>query len=36
VARRFVLGVDLDGVVGDFYGYMRNIAAEWLGVPSTI
>jgi 5'(3')-deoxyribonucleotidase len=30
----FVLGVDLDGVVGDFYGAMRNIAAEWLGRPA--
>jgi 5'(3')-deoxyribonucleotidase len=29
---RFVLGVDLDGVVADFYGAMRIIAAEWLGV----
>ena len=26
----FILGVDLDGVVGDFYGSMRKIAAEWL------
>ncbi|GHV87121.1 putative 5'(3')-deoxyribonucleotidase [Spirochaetia bacterium] len=26
----FILGVDLDGVVGDFYGAMRGIAAEWL------
>ncbi|MDR1788552.1 MAG: 5'-nucleotidase [Treponema sp.] len=26
----FILGVDLDGVVGDFYGAMRHIAAEWL------
>jgi 5'(3')-deoxyribonucleotidase len=26
----FILGVDLDGVVGDFYGTMRGIAAEWL------
>jgi 5'(3')-deoxyribonucleotidase len=26
----FILGVDLDGVVGDFYGAMRKIAAEWL------
>ena len=26
----FILGVDLDGVVGDFYGTMRKIAAEWL------
>ena len=26
----FILGVDLDGVVGDFYGAMRLIAAEWL------
>jgi 5'(3')-deoxyribonucleotidase len=29
----FVLGVDLDGVVADFYAGMRPIAAEWLGVP---
>jgi 5'(3')-deoxyribonucleotidase len=29
---RFVLGVDLDGVVADFYGGLREIAAEWLGV----
>jgi 5'(3')-deoxyribonucleotidase len=26
----FILGVDLDGVVGDFYGSIRKIAAEWL------
>jgi 5'(3')-deoxyribonucleotidase len=32
MVKRFVLGVDLDGVVGDFYGFMRNVAAEWLGV----
>jgi 5'(3')-deoxyribonucleotidase len=31
--RQFVLGVDLDGVVANFYGGMRPIAAEWLGVP---
>ena len=31
--RTFILGVDLDGVVGDFYGSMRKIAAEWLGKP---
>ncbi|MGI8848401.1 MAG: 5' nucleotidase, NT5C type [Candidatus Dormibacteria bacterium] len=31
VARPFVLGVDLDGVCADFYGSMREIAAEWLG-----
>lgn len=31
-ALRFVLGVDLDGVVADFYGGLRPIAAEWLGV----
>src|SRR4051794_1340923 len=30
--RNFVLGVDLDGVVADFYGGLRPIAAEWLGV----
>jgi 5'(3')-deoxyribonucleotidase len=29
----FILGVDLDGVVGDFYGAMRRIAAEWLDRP---
>ncbi|MDR1219090.1 MAG: 5'-nucleotidase [Treponema sp.] len=29
----FILGVDLDGVVGDFYGAMRRIAAEWLNKP---
>jgi 5'(3')-deoxyribonucleotidase len=29
--RRFVLGVDLDGVCADFYGGLRPIAAEWLG-----
>ncbi|GHU12319.1 putative 5'(3')-deoxyribonucleotidase [Spirochaetia bacterium] len=29
----FILGVDLDGVVGDFYGTMRKIAAEWLNRP---
>jgi 5'(3')-deoxyribonucleotidase len=30
---RFILGVDLDGVVGDFYGAVRRIAAEWLNKP---
>ena len=29
----FILGVDLDGVVGDFYGAIRKIAAEWLNKP---
>ena len=29
----FILGVDLDGVVADFYGHMREIAAQWLDVP---
>ena len=29
----FILGVDLDGVVGDFYGAMRKIAASWLDKP---
>ena len=29
----FIFGVDLDGVVGDFYGALRKIAAEWLGRP---
>ena len=30
---RFIFGVDLDGVCADFYGKMREIAAEWLGRP---
>ncbi len=30
--KPFVLGVDLDGVVADFYGALRPIAAEWRGV----
>jgi 5'(3')-deoxyribonucleotidase len=30
--EQFVLGVDLDGVVADFAGGLRPIAAEWLGV----
>ena len=29
----FILGVDLDGVVGDFYGSIRRIAADWLNKP---
>ena len=29
----FILGVDLDGVVGDFYGAIRKIASEWLNKP---
>ncbi|QQO10074.1 5' nucleotidase, NT5C type [Breznakiella homolactica] len=29
----FILGVDLDGVVGDFYGAMRRITAEWVNKP---
>jgi len=29
----FIFGVDLDGVVGDFYGCTRKIAAEWLNKP---
>jgi 5'(3')-deoxyribonucleotidase len=29
----FIFGVDLDGVVGDFYSVMRKIAAEWLDKP---
>ena len=30
--KQFVLGVDLDGVVADFIGGLRPIAADWLGV----
>jgi 5'(3')-deoxyribonucleotidase len=33
-SRQFVLGVDLDGVVADFYAGLRPIAAEWLGVSA--
>jgi len=29
----FIFGVDLDGVVGDFYGTIRKIASEWLNKP---
>lgn len=32
--NRFVLGVDLDGVVADFFAGIRPIAAEWLGVSA--
>jgi 5'(3')-deoxyribonucleotidase len=31
--KQFVLGVDLDGVVANFYAGLLPIAAEWLGVP---
>jgi 5'(3')-deoxyribonucleotidase len=31
--KQFVFGVDLDGVCADFFGRMREIAAEWLGKP---
>jgi 5'(3')-deoxyribonucleotidase len=31
--EQFVLGVDLDDVVGAFYAFLRPIAAEWLGMP---
>lgn len=35
--KAFVFGVDLDGTVGDFYGGLRPLAAEWLGVdPKTL
>ncbi|MGB2758061.1 MAG: 5'-nucleotidase [Acidimicrobiia bacterium] len=32
-ADGFVVGLDLDGTCADFYGRMREIAAEWLGRP---
>jgi 5'(3')-deoxyribonucleotidase len=32
-SNSFIFGVDLDGVVGDFYGIVRKIAAEWLNKP---
>lgn len=28
--RKFIFGVDLDGVVMDFYGSLKPIAAEWM------
>ncbi|WP_432033680.1 5' nucleotidase, NT5C type [Streptomyces antibioticus] len=28
----YILGVDLDGVVADFYGHMRIVTAQWRGV----
>lgn len=31
-SSRFVLGVDLDGVVADFHVGLKSVAAEWLGV----
>jgi 5'(3')-deoxyribonucleotidase len=33
IKKSFILGVDLDGVVGDFYAAMRKIAADWLDRP---
>ncbi len=33
-SKTFVLGVDLDGVVADFYGALRPVAAEWRGVKT--
>ncbi|MBW8780845.1 MAG: 5'-nucleotidase [Verrucomicrobia bacterium] len=30
-ARKFIFGVDLDGVVVDFYGALKPIAAEYFG-----
>ncbi|MEC9486707.1 MAG: 5'-nucleotidase [Prosthecochloris sp.] len=32
-SRKPVIGVDLDGVCADFYGRMREIAAEWFERP---
>jgi 5'(3')-deoxyribonucleotidase len=31
--KKIVLGIDLDGVCADFYGRMREIAAEWFERP---
>lgn len=31
---RFVLGLDLDGTCADFYGRMREVAAEWTGTDA--
>lgn len=35
MSGEFVLGVDLDGVVADFYPALRETFAEWRGVPVT-
>jgi len=32
----YVLGLDLDGVVADFYARIRQLAAEWRGVSVTM
>lgn len=35
--HKAILGIDLDGVCADFYGYMREITAEWFEVdPATL
>jgi len=34
-SARFILGLDLDGCTADFYGGLRPIAAEWLGVEES-
>src|SRR5207253_2212351 len=31
----FVLGVDLDGVVADFYSAVKPLVAEWFGVTES-
>lgn len=31
--KRYIFGVDLDGVCADFYEGIRPLAAQWLGVP---
>lgn len=31
--KNFILGLDLDGVVADFYETIRPLAEEWLGAP---
>jgi 5'(3')-deoxyribonucleotidase len=33
LAPSYVLGLDLDGVVADFYSFIRQIAAGWREVP---
>ncbi len=30
---KYVLGLDLDGCVADFYGFMRNLMVDWHGKP---
>lgn len=34
MSEKFIFAVDLDGVCGDFYSIMREVAAEWKGTTT--